>query len=108
MQVAAFAARVLRAQSPVLACQGAVILMNMLTQARGQTVRASLIAISRQGVFLIPLLIILPRLFGETGLILCPCAADALALCFSALVVRGVDRTPPAHYNSRNDNANFN
>ena len=104
-QVAAFAVRVLRAQSPVLACQGAVILMNMLTQSRGQTVRATLVAISRQGLFLIPLLLTLPRLFGETGFVLCQSAADVCALVFSLCVLRAgrrgeaecagpIDRTP--------------
>lgn len=92
-QVAAFAAHILRAQSPVLFCQGAVILMNMLTQSRGQTVRASLIATSRQGLFLIPLILVLPRLFGATGLILCQSAADVLAAGFSLLVPK-IDRTP--------------
>lgn len=90
-QVAAFAARVIRAQSPVLACQGAVILMNMLTQSRGETLRASVIATSRQGIFLIPLILTLPRLFGEAGLILCQSAADVLALGLSLLVLK-IDR----------------
>lgn len=90
-QVAAFAARVLRAQSPVLACQGAVILMNMLTQSRGETLRASVIATSRQGIFLIPLILALPYLFDETGLILCQSAADVLALGLSLLVLK-IDR----------------
>jgi len=95
--VASFANRVLRAQSVVFFCQGAVILMNMLTQSMGKPVRASLVATSRQGIFLIPLLFILPRLFGETGLILCQSVADVLALGFSALVTRGVDRSNPSH-----------
>lgn len=94
-EVAAFAVRVLRAQSPVLAFQGAVILMNMLTQSRGQTVRASLIATSRQGIFLIPLILILPRLLGETGLILCQSAADVLAAGFSLLILKIDRRRPP-------------
>jgi len=93
-QIAAFAVRVLRAQSAALACQGAVILMNMLTQSKGQTIRASLIATSRQGVFLIPLILTLPRLLGETGLILCQSAADVLALIFSLLVLKIDRRTP--------------
>ena len=95
-QVAAFAVRVIRAQSPVLWCQGAVILMNMLTQSRGQTLRASLIATSRQGIFLIPLLLTLPRLWGDAGLVLCQSAADALAWIFSLLVLT-IDRTRKQH-----------
>jgi len=95
-EVADFALRVLRAQSAVFFCQGAVILMNMRTQAMGQTVRASLVATSRQGVFLIPLLLTLPHRFGEMGLILCQSAADVLAAVFSLLIVhaRRKQRTP--------------
>lgn len=102
-EVAAFAARVLRAQSLVFFAQGAVIMMNMLTQAMGLTVRATLVAVSRQGLFLIPLLLILPRALGETGLIWAQSAADAVSLVFSWLLTRpvqdGVDRSRAAHYN---------
>jgi len=78
------AVRALRAQSAVFFAQGAVIMMNMLTQAMGLTVRASIIATSRQGFVFIPLILLLPRLFGEAGLILCQSASDlvSLALCF--------------------------
>jgi len=84
------AVRALRAQSAVFFAQGAVIMMNMLTQAMGLPVRASIIATSRQGFVFIPLILLLPRLFGESGLILCQSASDlvSLALCF--LLVRGI------------------
>ena len=83
-QASAFAVRVLRAQSVVLFAQGAVIMMNMLTQAMGFTLRASIIATSRQGYVLIALLLVLPRVSGETGLILCQSVSDILSLllCF--------------------------
>ena len=81
--------RLLRAQSAVLFAQGAVIMMNMLTQAMGLTVRASLIASSRQGFVLIPLALVLPRLFGETGLILCQSVSDLVSLALCACLVRG-------------------
>ena len=93
-EAAAFAARVLRAQSVVFFAQGAVILMNVLTQAMGLTVRATLVAVSRQGLFLPPLLLLLPRLMGETGLVLAQSAADVLALLLSLLLTRGVWQAP--------------
>ena len=96
-QVSAFALRTLRSQSAVFFCQGAVILMNMRAQAQGRTMRASLIAVSRQGVFLLPLLLLLPRFLGENGLILSLCASDVLAMGFCARIMRGVDRTAPPH-----------
>jgi len=98
-QTAAVALSALRAQSAVFFAQGAVIMMNMLTQSMGQTLRATLVATSRQGLFLIPLLLILPRTFGLTGLILCQSIADIAALFFSWLLTRHavVDKQTPAH-----------
>ena len=87
-EVAAVAVRALRAQSVVLFAQGAVILMNMLTQALGMTVRASVVATSRQGFVLIPLLLLLPRRFGLTGLILCQSVSDVLSLGLCVLITR--------------------
>lgn len=81
---AAFAQKALRVQSLVFFAQGAVILMNMLTQAMGMTLRASIIASSRQGFVLIPLLLLLPRFFGIHGLIIAQALSDVLSLvlCF--------------------------
>ena len=79
----------LRAQSFVLCAQGAVVMMNMLTQAAGMPLRASLIAASRQGYVLIPLLMLLPRRFGLPGLILCQSASDLISLALCLLVMRG-------------------
>ncbi len=89
---AAFAATVLRAHSAAFFAQGAVILMNMLTQAMGLTVRASVIAASRQGYVLIPLILILPRLFALPGLALCQSASDFISLALSWAVTRGAIR----------------
>ncbi len=86
--VLAFAAAALRAQSAVFFAQGAVILMNMLTQALGMTARASLVATSRQGYVFIPLVLVLPRVLGETGLILCQSISDVLSLMLCAWISR--------------------
>lgn len=77
---ALFAQKALRVQSLVFFAQGAVILMNMLTQAMGMTLRASIIASSRQGLILIPLLLLLPRFLGENGLIIAQALSDVLSL----------------------------
>ena len=87
-QTLAIANSALRAQSIVLCAQGAVVMMNMLTQAAGMTVRASLIASSRQGFVLIPLLMLLPRL-GLSGLTLCQSISDLVSLALCLLVMRG-------------------
>lgn len=79
----------LRAQSVVLFAQGAVIMMNMLTQAAGMTLRAGIVASSRQGFVLIPLILLLPRFLGLSGLILCQSISDVLSLGLCLLVMRG-------------------
>ena len=86
---AAFGLAALRAQSAVFFAQGAVILMNMLTQSMGLPVRATLIASSRQGYIFIPLLLVLPRLFGAWGIICAQPASDLLSLLLSWALVRG-------------------
>ena len=93
-ETASFAASALRAQGVVFFAQSAVVLMTMLTQALGMTVRSSFVATSRQGLFFIPLLLILPRLFGQQGLIFCQSASDLAALAFSFALTRGIFKKP--------------
>jgi len=88
-QAAAFAEKALRVQSLVFFAQGAIIMMNMLTQSMGLTLRASLIATSRQGYVLIPLLFILPRLSGEAGLLAAQGVSDLLSLILCFFLTRG-------------------
>lgn len=93
---ARFFSLALRAQSLVFFAQGAVILMNMLTQSMGLPLRASLVASGRQGYILIPLLLILPRLFGEWGLILAQPLSDLVSLVIGWLLTRKItgSKTP--------------
>ena len=87
-QAAEAARRALRLQSIAFPAQSAVILMTMLTQAMGLTLRASLVATSRQALFFLPLLAVLPRLFGLWGLLACQSASDLAALGFSLALTR--------------------
>lgn len=84
-----FGTLALRAQSAVLFAQGAVLLMNALTQSMGLPVRASLIASSRQGYVLIPLLMILPRLWGAAGIISAQPVSDLASLFIGWALVSG-------------------
>ena len=74
------AVQALQAQSAVFFAAGAVIALTTLTQALGMTLRGSIIAASRQGFVLLPLLLILPRIFGLAGLIACQSVSDVLSL----------------------------
>ena len=78
----------LRAQSIVFLAQGAVTLMSVVTQSMGLTVRASLVSVSRQGIFSV--LILLCKNFGLPGLILCQSVSDLLALIFSYMMTKSL------------------
>ena len=99
-QAAAFAASVLRAQALVLPAQGAVVMMTMLTQAAGLPVRATLVSASRQGYVLIPLALLLPRFFGQAGLVLCQSAADLVSLPLCWLLTHGLLQHMPVQTGS--------
>lgn len=63
---------------------------NMLTQSIGYGGRATIIACARQGLCLIPVLMVLPALFGINGLLASQPTADILSVILSLLIVRGV------------------
>lgn len=56
---------------------------NQLLQSLGKSKRAAFLASCRQGVFFIPLILILPRLFGITGIELTQPLADLLTFAIS-------------------------
>ena len=97
-QSAEAARRAIRLQSVAFPAQSAVILMTMLTQAMGLTLRASLVATSRQALFFLPLLAVLPRLFGLWGLLACQSASDLAALGFSLALTRGLRGSSSARF----------
>lgn len=75
-EVISLGTRTLRLQCIAIPFTGWVILTNMMLQTIGQAFKASLLAVSRQGLFLIPLLIILSSFLGLLGIQLAQPAAD--------------------------------
>ena len=69
----------LRWQMATLVLSAWIIPCNMMMQAIRKPVRASLLAASRQGLFFIPAVVLLPRVFGLTGVEASQAAADVLA-----------------------------
>ncbi|MCD7756428.1 MAG: MATE family efflux transporter [Firmicutes bacterium] len=69
----------LRAQLVTMPLWGYYIMCNMFSQSIGYGFRASIISCARQGLFLIPVLAILPRFLGLLGLQLAQPVADVLA-----------------------------
>lgn len=58
-------------------------LTNMLMQTIRKPIRANLVAVARSGLFFIPLVIVLPRYFGLTGVEMCQACSDvcSFAIC---------------------------
>ncbi|MBS6645108.1 MAG: MATE family efflux transporter [Clostridiaceae bacterium] len=80
----------LRLQLLTMPFQAGVIMVNMLTQSIGYGFRASLVAMGRQGLFLIPSLIILPEIFGILGLQMAQPIADLLTFVLAFVIVVGI------------------
>ena len=70
----------LRAQSITLPLMACIVMTNMMLQSMGKGVKASIAAASRNGIFFIPLILILPRLFGLFGVEITQACADLLSL----------------------------
>ncbi|MFI3208058.1 MAG: MATE family efflux transporter [Eubacteriales bacterium] len=62
------------------------VMNNMLSQSIGYGVRASLVAMSRQGIFFIPCALIFPSLLGEAGLYIIQPVADVFSLVMATAV----------------------
>lgn len=82
----------LRAQLFTMPLWGYYVISNMLSQSIGYGFRASLISCARQGLFLIPMLFILPSFLDLKGLQLAQPAADILAFLLSVLLVSNILR----------------
>lgn len=76
--VVAVGSVMLRAQCAVFFLHGIIAVTNMLLQALGKAFPAALIAAARQGLCFFPSVLLLPRLFGLTGLCLTQAVADVL------------------------------
>ncbi|MDR2043427.1 MAG: MATE family efflux transporter [Clostridium sp.] len=61
-----------------------ILLCNMMLQSIGKAAKASILAAARQGLFFLPLIWILPRVFGLLGVQMCQTWSD---LCTFALSV---------------------
>lgn len=71
---------------------GWVVMSNMMLQTIGKTARASLLAVSRQGLFFLPALAILTPLLGLLGIQLCQTVADVASFALALPLTIGVLR----------------
>ena len=82
----------LRWQLLVLPLNVFVTISNMTLQTIRKSGRAVLLASARQGLFFIPLIVVLPRLFGLSGVEACQAASDLLAFVLAVPLMAGVLR----------------
>ncbi len=85
-EVIDYAVILLRAQLSVMPFMGYYILIGMLLQNIGRFGRATLVTVSENGLFLIPVTFIMPRIMGIEGLTLCKPLSSILALIFSIII----------------------
>ena len=80
LEVMAIGIRWLRLLCITLPLSAFIIMSNMITQTMGKALEASIVALSRQGLFLIPSLFILSPLLGLLGIQLSTVLADIASL----------------------------
>ena len=84
----AIGARAFRFQCVSLPLGAVLVFANMLFQSLGCSWRASFLAVCRQGLFFIPLIFLLPRLFDLTGLEMTQMVADFITfLCSGGMLL---------------------
>lgn len=65
---------------------------NMMLQTTRKPLRANILSAARQGLFFIPLIVILPYFFGLKGIIVCQSCSDVLSFCIAIPIVVGAFR----------------
>lgn len=88
-----YGARALRFQCVTFPLTALLVMTNMLTQTMGQIRPAALLAVARQGLYFIPLVLILPRCFGLTGVLLSQPCSDLLSFLTTVIILVFVLRT---------------
>ncbi|MCR5676067.1 MAG: MATE family efflux transporter [Lachnospiraceae bacterium] len=85
-EVISLATRFIRAQCVILPFMGYYVLCGMFLQNIGRFGEATLVTVSENGLFLIPSVLILPRILGMDGLVWCRPAASLAALGLSIVI----------------------
>jgi putative MATE family efflux protein len=72
----------LRFQCATFMTQGWIVMSNMMQQSIGRTISATFLSVARQGLFFIPVVLIMPMFLGITGIQMAQSTADVLTfLC---------------------------
>lgn len=94
-QVIAIGTVAIRAQALALLLMPLATVMNMVFQAIGRSKMATLLSACRQGIFFLPLIVLLPMAFGLAGIEIAQALSDLctflLAIPFALLFLRELD-----------------
>ncbi|MBE5799688.1 MAG: MATE family efflux transporter [Clostridiales bacterium] len=82
----------LRLQLSTIPLWGFIVMSNMLTQSIGYGARATLLSVARQGIFLIPALLVLPGALGLIGIQIAQPISDVCTLVLTIVIMTGVLR----------------
>ncbi|WP_319476839.1 MATE family efflux transporter [Marispirochaeta aestuarii] len=85
-EVVTLGVRAFRFLSTTMIFVGSQVVFSTLFQALGKGRQAGVLAVARQGLFFIPLVLILPRLWGLNGVFLAQPVADILAFIVTAVL----------------------
>ena len=102
--VAAIGAAALRAQCLTFPLSAWIVMCNMMMQTIGKSVRASILAMARQGLFFVPAVLILPRLLGLKGLEISQAVADVITFAVAIPLQWSVFREMDAEMANNTEN----
>lgn len=92
IQVIAIGTNAIRAQALALGLMPLVTVMNMVFQVIGRSKKATLLSACRQGIFFLPLIVLLPMWLGLTGIEIAQAISDLctflLTIPFALLFIR--------------------
>ena len=89
-EVVAIGTLTLRLQALTLPLLGFITMSNMFTQTIGYGFRSSIISLLRQGICLIPVLMIFPKFFGLLGIEMSQTVADIMSVIIAGIIVKGI------------------
>lgn len=90
LEVAAVGVAALRFTCISFTLNGWIVMSNMFLQSIGMATRASIVAAARQGLFFLPLIAILPSVFGVQGIEMCQMISDILTFFVALPLALGV------------------
>ena len=82
-EVVAVGTAALRFQSLTLPLMGTIVMTNMMLQSIGAGVKASIAASTRNGIFFVPLILVLPKIWGLWGVEATQSIADVFSMILS-------------------------